>query len=215
MANDCLGISTFIQTEITSSDLLDLGTHQRQENMVMDLHSEFLDTLDFGPEETNIFSYVGRIVYNCPDCGKRWSPNTNKTTIARLFGKEKQSIKRTKKFRKGVDEIFVHTQDGNFGNRVCNSCKVSKHRNIMKNPFLSHVTTGIMPPIVREALHTPKKDNISHLQALTHTRFYLSEYCIRTNCIKKQYLYGLCHTCYQFCCKVKDINGFLSGNVCL
>lgn len=134
----------------------------------------------------------------CKSCGQNWSPKSvyfksdlcdvermvdsmeEKHLFKKAFSMDCPNLNTTEKFAGGVF-------------RVCNSCKVFKHRMALKNPFLAHLTTGSLPDFVKNSKHN--KD--TQFYSITYTHFWISEYCIRLNCLKKAQFYGFCKTCFN------------------
>lgn len=144
---------------------------------------------------------VDKVTYFvCKICGQNWSPKTPCTGSDFCDVERTILIMEEKTPHKKPVTVDCNNVDMTYERllvtpRICNSCKVYKHRLSLKNPFLVQLTTGSMPDYIRNL----KQNDQNSIYAITYAHFWISEYCIRTNCLKKAQLYGFCKTCFTVC----------------
>jgi hypothetical protein len=150
-------------------------------------------------------------VYCCTVCGGRWRIKDPSVTKEQLEKHDMDmdidangafspvSSKRTASSgaqKVKLDSLQISDVLQIKKSRVCSSCRVRKHRKSLKNPFQTTANTGKMPTIIKRTLHdvdNPARDVL----CITYDNFWLSQFCIRANCIRRAQKFGFCHVCYN------------------
>ena len=156
---------------------------------------------DFSLDTNNVCTSTHSMTYSCYFCGKRWilKDATFSTDLPPSAVNENVSQGDTNNME--LDDDYDFNNNGPYTLRACAACRVSRHRSHLKNPLLSHFKTGVMSPIIRDTKYDDvnNRNNMKELYHVTYNQFWLSEYCIRADCIRKAKFYGFCKTCYLYC----------------
>lgn len=146
-------------------------------------------------------------IYCCTVCGSRWrikDPSVTKEqlekhdmdidSIAFDSSSKRKSTSGTHKVK--LDSLQISDVLQIKKSRVCSTCRVRRHRKSLKNPFLTTANTGKVPAIIKRTLHdvgNPARDVL----CITYDNFWLSQFCIRANCIRRAQKFGFCNVCYN------------------